>query len=67
MTKLCRVIHYLKRDTQNFIKPEGKTGVNLVLWWVDALCKLRQYFKIHAGGVISMGKGAVMENPKKTN
>ena len=55
------MISYLKGTPNLPLRLEAKIGMNLVLWWVDVSFKVYQYFNIQKLGVVSIGKGTVMD------
>ena len=62
--KLRRVLKYLKRNPSLPLTLEI-TDMSLISWWVDASHGVHADFKGHTGGVMSLGKGAFMDQCNK--
>ena len=63
--KLCRKLLYLKGTMSLPLTLEANRVMNLVLWWVDASFAVHPGFKSRTGGIMPMGKGAIMDLSKK--
>ena len=62
--KLCRVLKYLKRNPSLPLTLEVD-DMSLISWWVDASHAVHGDCKGHTGGVMSLGKGAFMDECRK--
>ena len=62
--KLIRVLSYLN-GTKRMKRIMGANGLDYLQSWTDASYAIHRDMKGHTGGVISMGKGAVIHNCSK--
>ena len=62
--KLARLMNYL-RATKDIPLTLEWDGLNIVRWWADASFATHADMKGHTGGVMSMGKGAVISVSRK--
>ena len=62
--KLRRVIRYLKKTT-NLVMRLQITDMTVIKWWVDASFAVHPNMRGHTGGVMMMGRGAIIATSTK--
>ena len=57
--KLARTLKYLRWTLYMPLTPLEADDINIIKWYVDASFAVHPDMKIHTGGVMASGKGAI--------